>query len=94
MSRKRIPLQVPNGNCEYYLGDRCWRQLTGIAEFARNAQRLQKLTDENATLRRHLDSIDDQLYAHDLHLGRRRDVRVVPLLPGSGARMRQRNRGS
>ncbi|KAF6151155.1 hypothetical protein GIB67_037363 [Kingdonia uniflora] len=26
---KRIPLQVPNGNCEYYLGDRCWRQLAG-----------------------------------------------------------------
>ncbi|KAF6139807.1 hypothetical protein GIB67_009654 [Kingdonia uniflora] len=25
LSRKRIPLQVPNGNCEYYLGDRCWR---------------------------------------------------------------------
>ncbi|KAF6134333.1 hypothetical protein GIB67_005725 [Kingdonia uniflora] len=29
ISRKRIPLQVPNGNCEYYLGDRCWRQVTG-----------------------------------------------------------------
>ncbi|KAF6142847.1 hypothetical protein GIB67_002711 [Kingdonia uniflora] len=29
LSRKRMPLQVPNGNCEYYLGDRCWRQLTG-----------------------------------------------------------------
>ncbi|KAF6138471.1 hypothetical protein GIB67_022505 [Kingdonia uniflora] len=23
LSRKRIPLQVPNENCEYYLGDRC-----------------------------------------------------------------------
>ncbi|KAF6161148.1 hypothetical protein GIB67_007789 [Kingdonia uniflora] len=22
LSRKRMPLQVPNGNCEYYLGDR------------------------------------------------------------------------
>ncbi|KAF6135530.1 hypothetical protein GIB67_015383 [Kingdonia uniflora] len=31
LSRKRMPLQVPNGNCEYYLGDRCWRQLTGEA---------------------------------------------------------------
>ncbi|KAF6176827.1 hypothetical protein GIB67_026514 [Kingdonia uniflora] len=30
ISRKRIPLQVPNGNCEYYLGDRCWRQVTGV----------------------------------------------------------------
>ncbi|KAF6158247.1 hypothetical protein GIB67_028671 [Kingdonia uniflora] len=29
LSRKRIPLQVPNGNCEYYLGDRCRRQVTG-----------------------------------------------------------------
>ncbi|KAF6151715.1 hypothetical protein GIB67_001998 [Kingdonia uniflora] len=29
LSRKRIPLQVPNGNCEYYLGDKCWRQVTG-----------------------------------------------------------------
>ncbi|KAF6134784.1 hypothetical protein GIB67_002185 [Kingdonia uniflora] len=28
LSRKRMPLQVPNRNCEYYLGDRCWRQLT------------------------------------------------------------------
>ncbi|KAF6168221.1 hypothetical protein GIB67_011606 [Kingdonia uniflora] len=25
----RMPLQVPNGNCKYYLGDRCWRRLTG-----------------------------------------------------------------
>ncbi|KAF6141118.1 hypothetical protein GIB67_006563 [Kingdonia uniflora] len=30
LSRKRIPLQVPNGNCEYYLGDRCWRQVTDV----------------------------------------------------------------
>ncbi|KAF6173465.1 hypothetical protein GIB67_027160 [Kingdonia uniflora] len=29
LSRKRIPLQVPSGNCKYYLGDRCWRQVTG-----------------------------------------------------------------
>ncbi|KAF6147444.1 hypothetical protein GIB67_022104 [Kingdonia uniflora] len=25
LSRKMMPLQVPNGNCEYYLGDRYWR---------------------------------------------------------------------
>ncbi|KAF6157737.1 hypothetical protein GIB67_037310 [Kingdonia uniflora] len=31
LSRKRMPLQVPNGNCKFYLGDRCWRQLTGKA---------------------------------------------------------------
>ncbi|KAF6134038.1 hypothetical protein GIB67_038329 [Kingdonia uniflora] len=24
-----MPLQVPNGNYEYYLRDRCWRQVTG-----------------------------------------------------------------
>ncbi|KAF6173492.1 hypothetical protein GIB67_022020 [Kingdonia uniflora] len=29
LSRKRMLLQVPNENGEYYLGDRCWRQLTG-----------------------------------------------------------------
>ncbi|KAF6147127.1 hypothetical protein GIB67_036846 [Kingdonia uniflora] len=29
LSCKRIPLQVPNRNCEYYLGDRCRRQVTG-----------------------------------------------------------------
>ncbi|KAF6145448.1 hypothetical protein GIB67_032571 [Kingdonia uniflora] len=29
LSRKRMPLQVPNENCEYYLGDKCWRQVTG-----------------------------------------------------------------
>ncbi|KAF6170444.1 hypothetical protein GIB67_030127 [Kingdonia uniflora] len=33
ISRKRMPLQVPNGNYEYYLGDRCWRQLAGEAHF-------------------------------------------------------------
>ncbi|KAF6138534.1 hypothetical protein GIB67_022568 [Kingdonia uniflora] len=26
-----MPLQIPNGNCKYYLGDRCWRQLAGEA---------------------------------------------------------------
>ncbi|KAF6155580.1 hypothetical protein GIB67_004574 [Kingdonia uniflora] len=31
LSRKRMPLQVPNENCKYYLGDKCWRQLEGEA---------------------------------------------------------------
>ncbi|KAF6163675.1 hypothetical protein GIB67_036135 [Kingdonia uniflora] len=31
LSCKKMPLQVPNENCEYYLGDRCWRQLVGEA---------------------------------------------------------------
>ncbi|KAF6146528.1 hypothetical protein GIB67_008814 [Kingdonia uniflora] len=29
ISRKRIPHQVPNENYEYYMGDRCWRQVIG-----------------------------------------------------------------
>ncbi|KAF6177162.1 hypothetical protein GIB67_025499, partial [Kingdonia uniflora] len=110
LSRKRMPHQVPNGNCEYYLGDRCWRQLTceacipldpplnmspyiSPATLQENSQRLQKLTDEAATLRSHLDSVDDHLYAHDLHLRSGRDVRVVPLSAGGGARTRQRRYG-
>ncbi|KAF6160195.1 hypothetical protein GIB67_016631 [Kingdonia uniflora] len=59
-------------------------------ESARDTQRLQQLTDELATAHRHIDSIDDQLYAHDLQLRRGRDVRVVPLPPRGGARMMQR----
>ncbi|KAF6174793.1 hypothetical protein GIB67_031317 [Kingdonia uniflora] len=68
-----------------------WVDQTG--ETARDAQRLQELTDENATLRRHLDSVDGQLYVHDLHLRRERDVRVAPLPPGGGMRMRQPRSG-
>ncbi|KAF6138995.1 hypothetical protein GIB67_010721 [Kingdonia uniflora] len=211
LSRKMMPLQVPSENCEYYLGDRCWRQLTGEAripldpplsmsphisptalqkirqagfldckqfvigeergtyasywaeqtsevghllidsqrmgnidmfgptalragitpvvvtsasihslsqdfslpgkaegpgpgavapgswyaatcpiESARDARRLLELTDENDTLRRYLDSIDEQLYTDDLHLRRGRDVRAEPLPAGGGARTRQR----
>ncbi|KAF6141453.1 hypothetical protein GIB67_021269, partial [Kingdonia uniflora] len=29
LSCKRMPLQVPNGNCKYFLGDRCWSQVAG-----------------------------------------------------------------
>ncbi|KAF6147147.1 hypothetical protein GIB67_036866 [Kingdonia uniflora] len=35
-----------------------------LAESARNAQWIQELTDENATLRKNMDSVDDQLYSH------------------------------
>ncbi|KAF6165190.1 hypothetical protein GIB67_000774 [Kingdonia uniflora] len=91
LSHKRMPLQVPNRNYGYYFRDRCWRKL---AEYARDAQKLLELTDENAALRRNLDSVDDQLYMHDQHLRRGRDVRVVLLPPGGGARTRQGNRGS
>ncbi|KAF6165891.1 hypothetical protein GIB67_012788 [Kingdonia uniflora] len=174
LSRKRIPLQVPNENCEYYLGDRCWRQVTGevripldpplsmsphispatlhemrqaglsqdfslpgkaerpdlgwdikwtgrrenlpIArlrnpppmsssygaeelwhlthgtrrlihvESAQDAQRIQEVEEELAISCRKIDSIDHQLW-------RGRDVRVVLLPPGGGARTRQRRSG-
>ncbi|KAF6171396.1 hypothetical protein GIB67_009537 [Kingdonia uniflora] len=199
LSRKRMSLQVPNGNCEFYLRDRCWRQLTGearilldpplkaghlltdsqrmgninlfgptalrasitpmvvtstsvhslsqdfslpgeveepnpgwyiewtgrremfpitrlrdpppmsssygteelwhlthgmrrlaLAESARDAQRLQELADGVVTLRSHLATVDDQLYAHNLHSRMERDVWVVLQPAGGGARTRQR----
>ncbi|KAF6160513.1 hypothetical protein GIB67_019282 [Kingdonia uniflora] len=198
LSRKRMPLQVPNGNCKYYLGDRCWRLLTEEAHIpldcslsmsshispaalhemkqvgfldleqfvigeeretyasywakqtlevgplltdsqrmgnielfgpstlrvgitpmvvtsasvhslshdfslpeargarpgsVRDAQRIQDLTDELVASHRHINNINDQLYSHDLHLMRGRDVRVVPLSPGGGARTMQRGSG-
>ncbi|KAF6175269.1 hypothetical protein GIB67_030487 [Kingdonia uniflora] len=68
------------------------RQLV-LAESVRDAQRIQEVEEELAISRRQLESIDHQLYAHDLQLRRGRDVRVVPLPPGGGARMRQRGSG-
>ncbi|KAF6162761.1 hypothetical protein GIB67_029030 [Kingdonia uniflora] len=64
-----------------------------LTESAQDPQRMQKLTDEVATLRSHLDSVDDQLYAHDLHQRKGRDVRVVPLPPRGSARTKQRGSG-
>ncbi|KAF6164197.1 hypothetical protein GIB67_010167 [Kingdonia uniflora] len=72
LSRKRMPLQVPNGNCKYYLGDRCWRQLEGDADVsldpplksAQDAQRFKEFEDELAIAHRKIDSIDHQLYSH------------------------------
>ncbi|KAF6169817.1 hypothetical protein GIB67_034209 [Kingdonia uniflora] len=59
-----------------------------------DTQRLQQLTDEFAIAHMHIDSIDDQLYAHVRpQLRRGRDVRVVPLPPGGGARTRHRGSG-
>ncbi|KAF6158404.1 hypothetical protein GIB67_019443 [Kingdonia uniflora] len=164
-----MPLRVPNGNCKYYLGDRCWKQLTGEtripldpplsllphispvalqeirqarfldceqfvigeeretyasywaeqtlevgplltdsqrmgnidlfgpstlrAKSSWDTQRLQQLTDELATAHRHIDSINDQLYAHDLQLRRGLDVLVMPLPPGGGTRTRHHESG-
>ncbi|KAF6157380.1 hypothetical protein GIB67_004318 [Kingdonia uniflora] len=81
-----------------YSAEELWHLIHGmrrlvLAESVRNAQMLQEFTDENATLRRHLDNEDDQLYAHDLHMRRGRDVRAVPLPPGGGPRTRQRGSG-
>ncbi|KAF6134345.1 hypothetical protein GIB67_005737 [Kingdonia uniflora] len=39
-----------------------WR--LALTESTRDAQRLQEFTDENDTLRRHLDSVDEQLYVY------------------------------
>ncbi|KAF6147160.1 hypothetical protein GIB67_036879 [Kingdonia uniflora] len=59
-----------------------------LAESARDAQRLQEVQDELVIARRKIDSIDHQLYSHDLQLRRGRDVRVVPLLPVGGVKTR------
>ncbi|KAF6134305.1 hypothetical protein GIB67_035666 [Kingdonia uniflora] len=59
-----------------------------LAKSARGTQRIQEAEEELSIARRQLDSIDHQLYAHDLQLRRGRDVRVVPLPPGGGARTR------
>ncbi|KAF6139290.1 hypothetical protein GIB67_021500 [Kingdonia uniflora] len=64
-----------------------------LAESTRDPQRIQEVEEEFAIARRKIDSIDHQLYAHDLQLRRGRDVRVVPLPPGGGARTRQRGSG-
>ncbi|KAF6155772.1 hypothetical protein GIB67_007419 [Kingdonia uniflora] len=60
---------------------------------ARDAQRIQEVEEELVIARRQIESIDHQLYAHDLQLRRGHDVRVVPLPPGGGTRMRQRGSG-
>ncbi|KAF6150024.1 hypothetical protein GIB67_002806 [Kingdonia uniflora] len=77
-----------------YDAEKLWHLTHGmgrliLAESGRDAQRLQKLTDELVIAHMQIDSIDHQLYAHDLQLKRGRDVRVVQLLPRGGARTRQ-----
>ncbi|KAF6137025.1 hypothetical protein GIB67_030789 [Kingdonia uniflora] len=64
-----------------------------LAEYAQDVQRLQEVEDELSIARRNIDSIDHQLYAHDLQLRRGRNVRVVPLPSRGGARTRQRESG-
>ncbi|KAF6175063.1 hypothetical protein GIB67_038976 [Kingdonia uniflora] len=74
-----------------YLTHGMWQLI--LAESARDVQRLQEVEDELAISRRQIDSIDHQLYAHDLQLRRGRDVRVVPLPPEGGTKTRQRGSG-
>ncbi|KAF6141834.1 hypothetical protein GIB67_003205 [Kingdonia uniflora] len=64
-----------------------------LTESARDAHRLQEVEDELAIAHKQIGSIYHQLYAHDLQLRRGRDVRVAPLPPGGGVRMRQRRSG-
>ncbi|KAF6135124.1 hypothetical protein GIB67_040435 [Kingdonia uniflora] len=58
-------------------------------EYMRDAQGFKKFEDKLAIAHRKIDSIDHQPYAHDLPLKRGRDVQMVPLPPGGGARTRQ-----
>ncbi|KAF6140376.1 hypothetical protein GIB67_005301 [Kingdonia uniflora] len=70
-----------------------WSPYSQGRESARDTQRLQEVEDELAIARRQSDSIDHQLYSHDLQLWRGYNVRVVPLPLGGGTRTRQRGSG-
>ncbi|KAF6133948.1 hypothetical protein GIB67_040712 [Kingdonia uniflora] len=64
-----------------------------LTESMRDAQRFKELEDELVISHMQIDSINHQLYAHDLQLRRGSDVRVVPLPPEGGTRTRQRGSG-
>ncbi|KAF6159462.1 hypothetical protein GIB67_032233 [Kingdonia uniflora] len=99
--RKLLPihcLRDPSPMSFSYDAEELWHLTHGIwrlalAESVRDAQMIQDLIGEVTTLRRHLDSVDDQLHAHDLQLRRRHVVRVVTLPPGGGSWTRQRGSG-
>ncbi|KAF6145364.1 hypothetical protein GIB67_004456 [Kingdonia uniflora] len=99
--REMLPiarLRDPSPMSSSYGAEELWHLTHGmqrlvLAESARVTQRLQELTDELAIAHRQTDSIDHQLYAHDLQLRRGCDVRVVQLPPGGGTMMRQRGSG-
>ncbi|KAF6134335.1 hypothetical protein GIB67_005727 [Kingdonia uniflora] len=87
-------LRDPPPMSSSYDAEELWHLTHGIrrlvlVESVRDALRLQELTDENDTPKKNLDSVDEQLYAHDLQLRRGCDVRVVQRPPGGGARTRQ-----
>ncbi|KAF6160138.1 hypothetical protein GIB67_016574 [Kingdonia uniflora] len=100
--RERLPiarLRDPPPMSLSYGAEELWHLTHGmrrlvLAESAWDAQRIQKLKEELVITRRRIDSIDHQLYTHDLQLKRGRDVRMVPLPPGGGARTRQRGSGT
>ncbi|KAF6159986.1 hypothetical protein GIB67_033070 [Kingdonia uniflora] len=90
--RDLLPMSSSYGTEELWHLTHGMRQLV-LAESAWDAQKIQEVEEEFVIARRQLDSIDHQLYAHDLQLKRGRDVRVVPLPPGGGAMTRQRGSG-
>ncbi|KAF6153124.1 hypothetical protein GIB67_034846 [Kingdonia uniflora] len=78
----------------YHINHRTIEAITWDLESARDAQRFRELEDELTISHRQIDSIDHQLYTHDLQLRKGCDVRAMPLPPGGGARMRQHRSGS
>ncbi|KAF6154846.1 hypothetical protein GIB67_033875 [Kingdonia uniflora] len=83
----------------FYCAEELWHLTHGmrrlfLTKSTRNTQRFKKLEDELAIAQRKIDSIDHQLYAYNLQLRRRHDIRVVPLPPGGGTRIRQHKSGS
>ncbi|KAF6162465.1 hypothetical protein GIB67_026303 [Kingdonia uniflora] len=98
--REMLPiayLRDPPPMSSSYGAEELWYLIHGmrrlvLVESARDAQRFKELEDD-LTTHRQIDSIDHQLYAHDLQLRRGRDVRVVPLPPGGSVRTRQHGSG-
>ncbi|KAF6140584.1 hypothetical protein GIB67_013877 [Kingdonia uniflora] len=99
--RENLPiarLRDPPLMSSFYGTEELWHLTHGmrrliLAEFARDVQRIQEVEEELVIARMQIDSIDHQLYAYDLQLRSGRDVRVVSLPPGGGARTRRRGSG-
>ncbi|KAF6164424.1 hypothetical protein GIB67_025250 [Kingdonia uniflora] len=90
--RDPSPISLSYGVEELWYLTQGMRRLV-LAESVQDAQRIHEVEEELVITRRQIDSIDHQLYAYDLHLRRRHDVRVVPLPPGGCTRTRQRGSG-
>ncbi|KAF6143203.1 hypothetical protein GIB67_035617 [Kingdonia uniflora] len=61
LSRKRIPLEVPNRNCEYYIGNRYWRQVTGEVRIPLNPPLSMSPHISSATLAEQTSEVDHML---------------------------------